>query len=61
MRRQDFSRNVGIGSSSQGLLGYDKISLSRVIYNWKINIITGSMTWKRNMNLGNRIPEKSEK
>jgi len=62
--RQDFSRNVEIGSSSHfenfSKCGWFK-HWSRVMDNWKINITTGSRTWERSMNLGDLILEMSGK
>ena len=66
--RKYFSRNVGIGSNSQDVLGDDKISLTtsvseaglntvRVVYNWKLNFTTRSRTRERSINLGDLILE----
>ena len=53
--RQDFSRNVGIGSSSQDLL---ETSVRQAgLNNWIINITTRSRTWERSINLGDLILE----
>jgi len=50
VRRQDFSRNVGLGSSSQDLLGDDKISLETSIS--VAGLKNRSSNWERSMNLG---------
>jgi len=56
MWRQDFSRNLGIGSSSQDLLGDDKISLATSVSEAGLNTVKGGVqlenhnyNWKHNL------------